>query len=305
MFLKFKPNDIEKENKQDGYSIISLNKNFQKKLKKNFNKKADKIYKQLYVSSKNKFSIIPSNYNPIEIKHQMEIEDALDCEGVVAMRIDIPLNDNSSIYNIENKFISREQRYMFCNTKEQQIILCPNNEASIESMKLIIQNEVISLREQNGKEIDYSDNYGIKEVSETEEEILKKEIEREIEFAEYLGNEQMAFRLLASNDPVVKIFLNKKYHKEIEAMLLMLNINYAIVNNTFVISKNKFKEIKQHVSGIINGVLQVKSDALYDIVNNQIIARSENSLELDEIIKENDTKEFTLNIKDKDFQPSL
>lgn len=50
MFLKFKPNDIEKENKQDGYSIISLNKNFQKKLKKNFNKKADKIYKQLYVS---------------------------------------------------------------------------------------------------------------------------------------------------------------------------------------------------------------------------------------------------------------
>ena len=268
--IKAKSNEIS-TNDKDGYSILTFNKKFISRLEKQFTRQSNKLYKHMFVSYRQPISLIPYNYNPAEVKHRMEIEDALNDEGIIAMKIDNDINDDNILFNVEQKMHRRNQKYMFININDMQVILCPNNQEQKDSLELILSNQILAFKNKQDVNFDYINKFGQKDIDYDEERLIIDELEEELINNEYIGDNILAQRLMNSRDPKIKIKIDQKYHKDLESMLLMLNINYAMINNTFVFDKKDFEQINDYLAELASDNLIIKEDAIYDKQNNIII----------------------------------
>ena len=169
----------------DGYSIVTLSDSFIAELRKNLEKESNKDYKNMQNSFKkyNGVPVIPPTFNPMLTKYRMQIESAIDNEGLVGIQINetnkFYLDDEDYGY-LEDSLYAAEAEYVIFNNHSNKIILCTNDKNNIKKITDIVYNEVINKRESLGIGIDKKDGFLNKELSFEEQKFLEQQILQEI-----------------------------------------------------------------------------------------------------------------------------
>lgn len=254
----------------DGYCIVSFKDNFIKGLRKDFNKQADKDYEKMQKSclENNGIPVIPIDYNANQAKYRMKMESALDNEGIVGIKIvesnecDFSVDD----YNyLESELINKKAEFMLLNNNEENVFICANNLHNLNLITNTLYKEIINKREKAGLNITKKDGFLNKDISIDEQQFIKDEIIEEITKGLYIGDEQLAINLLASKDYFSKIILQEKHRIDIEKILSFLQINYILIDNSIIVTKNTLSLINNIIDDYIHGAITVKDKNIYGL----------------------------------------
>lgn len=262
----------------DGYSIVTLSDSFIAELRKNLEKESNKDYKNMQNSFKkyNGVPVIPPTFNPMLTKYRMQIESAIDNEGLVGIQINetnkFYLDDEDYGY-LEDSLYAAEAEYVIFNNHSNKIILCTNDKNNIKKITDIVYNEVINKRESLGIGIDKKDGFLNKELSFEEQKFLEQQILQEIVTGLYMGNEELALNLFSGDKQLIKIILQEKHKKDVEKILTYLQMEYAIIGQYILVDKQNINKINSKIDGYIHGAVIVKDRRIYGIDEREVVKK--------------------------------
>lgn len=291
----------------DGYCIVSFKNSFIKTLKNDFAKQADEDYKLMQDSFKknNGLPVIPLNYNANNVKYRMQIESAIDNEGIVGIQI-----NNTNDYTFSNGDFNAIKDSLFNNNVEflpfvnddEILFISANNEQNIEKITDIIYPAIIKKRENAGLDIIKKDGFLNKDVPIGEKKYIEKIVLEMLSQGIYMGNQELALNLLSDDSHMVKIILQEKHRKDVEKILNFLAINYILLNDSLIIDQNDLDIVNNNIDDYVHGAVIVKDKNIYGLNQGRKIsiakAPERNKADIDQLIQKLKNK----NEQQKDYQ---
>lgn len=255
---------------QDGYCKVSLKKDFLKKLKKDLEKQANIDYEkfQKALNENNGIPVIPSDFNANAAKQRMQIESAIDDNNIIGIQI----NEDDDCYFdladytfLEQKLINKSAEAMLIQSNDISFIICTNDEKNVNLVANTVYEDILDKREESGQGIVKRDGCLNKNLSINEELFVKEKIANEILNELYNGDIELAMRLLSGDERLVKIIIQEKHRKDIEKILIHLQINHLSFNDSLIIGLNDLEFMNDTVANYTQGAIIIKDKNIYGL----------------------------------------